>query len=193
MADNATMTLGDHDYKVMSGSVGPDVIDIRRLYADTGKFTYDPGFTSTASCQSALTYIDGDVGILLHRGYPIDQLADQSSFHGGRLPAASTANCRSKAELDTLHLRTITRHTMVHEQLASFFSGFRRDAHPMAIMCGVVGALSRLLPRFDQHQRSAHSARSRCHRLIAKMPTLAAMAYKYSASASRSSIRDNST
>jgi len=153
------------------------VIDIRKLYAETGKFTYDPGFTSTASCQSAITYIDGDEGILLHRGYPIDQLAEQSSFmevaylllHGD-LP---------DAEELTDFTCTITRHTMVHEQLATFFRGFRRDAHPMAIMCGVVGALSSFYHDStditDPLQRLIAS-----HRLVAKMPTIAAMAYKYS-------------
>ena len=131
---------GDHSFPLLPGSVGPDVIDIRKLYAQTGEFTYDPGFTSTAACQSAITYIDGDEGVLLHRGYPIDQLAEQSSFmevaflllHGD-LPKAK--------ELDEF-THTISRHTMVHEQLATFYRGFRRDAHPMAIMCGVVGALS---------------------------------------------------
>ncbi len=177
MTDNATISLGDHSYKVLSGSVGPDVIDIRRLYADTGMFTYDPGFTSTASCESALTYIDGDQGILLHRGYPIGQLAEQSSFMevsylllNGELPSA--------AELENFSY-TITRHTMLHEQLATFYRGFRRDAHPMAVMCGVVGALSAFYNDSaditDPHQRMIAS-----HRLIAKMPTIAAMAYKYS-------------
>ncbi|MCW2361486.1 MULTISPECIES: citrate synthase [Sphingobium] len=167
----------DLDCKVVEGSVGPKVIDIRKLYAQTGMFTYDPGFTSTASCDSALTYIDGDEGVLLHRGYPIDQLAEQSSFMEvaylllrGSLP--------SKDEFE-LFERTITRHTMVHEQLSTFFRGFRRDAHPMAIMCGVVGALSAFYHDStditDPHQRMIAS-----HRLIAKMPTLAAMAYKYS-------------
>ncbi|MCW2411874.1 MULTISPECIES: citrate synthase [unclassified Sphingobium] len=167
----------DLDCKVVEGSVGPKVIDIRKLYAQTGMFTYDPGFTSTASCDSALTYIDGDEGVLLHRGYPIDQLAEQSSFMEvaylllrGSLP--------SKEEFE-LFERTITRHTMVHEQLSTFFRGFRRDAHPMAIMCGVVGALSAFYHDStditDPHQRMIAS-----HRLIAKMPTLAAMAYKYS-------------
>jgi len=165
------------DYPVLSGSVGPDVIDIRKLYAQTGMFTFDPGFTSTASCESALTYIDGDEGVLLHRGYPIGQLAEQSSFMevsylllNGELP--------SKAELDTF-TRTISRHTMVHEQLTSFYKGFRRDAHPMAVMCGVVGALSAFYHDStdiaDPVQRKIAS-----HRLIAKMPTIAAMAYKYS-------------
>lgn len=166
------------DYAVIDGSVGPQVIDIRKLYADTGMFTYDPGFTSTASCESGLTYIDGDEGILLHRGYPIDQLAEQSSFMevaylllNGELP--------SKADLDNFTY-TISRHTMVHEQLSTFYRGFRRDAHPMAIMCGVVGALSSFYHDStdinDPIQRRIAS-----HRMIAKMPTLAAMAYKYSA------------
>ncbi len=181
MADSsAKLEIGgtSHDYAIKDGSVGPQVVDIRKLYADTGLFTYDPGFTSTASCESGLTYIDGDQGILLHRGYPIDQLAEQSSFMEvsylllrGELP--------SKAELDEF-TRTITRHTMVHEQLTSFFRGFRRDAHPMAIMCGVVGALSAFYHDStdinDPEQRKIAS-----HRLIAKMPTIAAMAYKYSA------------
>jgi len=165
------------EYNVVEGSVGPRVLDIRKLYAQTGLFTYDPGFTSTASCDSALTYIDGDKGVLLHRGYPIDQLAEQSNFMEvaylllrGALP--------SKDEFD-LFERTITRHTMVHEQLNIFYRGFRRDAHPMAIMCGVVGALSAFYHDStditDPHQRMVAS-----HRLIAKMPTLAAMAFKYS-------------
>ena len=175
----AKLTIGDKsiDCKVVDGSVGPQVIDIRKLYAQTGMFTYDPGFTSTASCDSALTYIDGDQGVLLHRGYPIDQLAEQSSFMEvaylllrGDLP--------SGMELEDFS-RTITRHTMVHEQLTTFYRGFRRDAHPMAIMCGVVGALSAFYHDStditDPKQRMIAS-----HRLIAKMPTLAAMAYKYS-------------
>ena len=172
-----TTPNGDYAYPLLPGSVGPDVIDIRKLYSQTGEFTYDPGFTSTAACQSAITYIDGDQGILLHRGYPIDQLAQQSSFmevaylllHGD-LPKAK--------ELDEFTY-TISRHTMVHEQLATFYRGFRRDAHPMAIMCGVVGALSSFYHDStditDPKQRLIAS-----HRLIAKMPTLAAMAYKYS-------------
>jgi len=179
MADNVKVEFGGKatEYPVMSGTVGPDVIDIRKLYAATGAFTYDPGFTSTASCQSALTYIDGDQGVLLHRGYPIDQLAEQSSFMevsylllNGELP--------SKEELDGF-IYTISRHTMLHEQLATFYRGFRRDAHPMAIMCGVVGALSAFYHDStdinDPQQRMIAS-----HRLIAKMPTIAAMAYKYS-------------
>ena len=172
-----TTSAGEYDYPLLPGSVGPDVIDIRKLYSQTGAFTYDPGFTSTAACQSAITYIDGDEGILLHRGYPIDQLAEKSSFmevsylllHGD-LPKAK--------ELDEF-VYTINHHTMVHEQLATFFRGFRRDAHPMAIMCGVVGALSSFYHDStditDPTQRLIAS-----HRLIAKMPTLAAMAFKYS-------------
>jgi citrate synthase len=167
----------DHDYAVLKGSMGPDVIDIRKLYAQTDKFTFDPGFTSTAACESALTFIDGDEGVLLHRGYPIGQLAEQSSFMevcylllNGELP--------SKKELDDFS-RTISRHTMLHEQLATFYRGFRRDAHPMAIMCGVVGALSAFYHDStdiaDPVQRKIAS-----HRLIAKMPTIAAMAFKYS-------------
>jgi citrate synthase len=178
MADS-TISIGgkDFDYPVLSGTTGPDVIDIRKLYGQTGAFTYDPGFTSTASCESGLTYIDGDAGVLLHRGYPIDQLAEKSSFlevaylliHG-ELPTT--------AELETF-TNTITRHTMLHEQLATFYRGFRRDGHPMAIMCGVVGALSAFYPDStnitDPKQRMIAM-----HRLIAKMPTIAAMAYKYS-------------
>ena len=180
MAGNqASLTLGAKsvDMPVKSGTVGPDVIDIRKLYAQTGAFTYDPGFTSTASCESEITYIDGDEGILLHRGYPIDQLAEHSSFMevsylllNGELP--------NKSELDRF-TTTITRHTMLHEQLSTFYRGFRRDAHPMAIMCGVVGALSAFYHDStditDPTQRMIAS-----HRLIAKMPTIAAMAYKYS-------------
>jgi citrate synthase len=180
MADSpASLSIGgkNNDFPVRQGSVGPDVIDIRKLYAQTGAFTYDPGFTSTAACESAITYIDGDEGILLHRGYPIDQLAEQSTFMEvaylllhGELPG--------RDEL-TGFTRTITRHTMLHEQLSTFYRGFRRDAHPMAIMCGVVGALSAFYHDStditDPKQRMIAS-----HRLIAKMPTIAAMAYKYS-------------
>ncbi len=166
----------EYDYEVRSGSVGPDVFDIRKLYGETGMFTFDPGFKSTASCESGLTYIDGGEGILLHRGYSIEQLSEESSFMevaylllNGDLPSAD--------EFDTFTY-TITRHTMVHEQLTSLFRGFRRDAHPMAIMCGVVGALSAFYHDStditDPEQRTIAS-----HRLIAKMPTIAAMAYKY--------------
>ncbi|HEV2080009.1 MAG TPA: citrate synthase [Allosphingosinicella sp.] len=177
--DNASFELGGKSfaYPVRSGTVGPDVVDIRKLYAETGAFTFDPGFTSTASCESQITYIDGDEGILLHRGYPIDQLAEQSSFMevaylllNGELP--------TRTELDQFTY-TISRHTMLHEQLSTFYRGFRRDAHPMAIMCGVVGALSAFYHDStditDPKQRMIAS-----HRLIAKMPTIAAMAYKYS-------------
>ena len=161
---------------VYSGTVGPDVIDIGKLYAQTGMFTLDPGFTSTASCESQITYIDGDAGILLHRGYPIDQLAEKSNFlevcylllHG-ELP-----NKDQSAEFD----RTITRHTMLHAQFDRFFEGFRRDAHPMAIMCGAVGALSAFYHDStnvdDPQQRKVAQ-----HRMIAKMPTIAARAFKY--------------
>ncbi|NNC73155.1 MAG: citrate (Si)-synthase, partial [Sphingomonadaceae bacterium] len=176
--ERAGLNVGgdSYDYEVISGSVGPDVIDIRKLYGETGHFTYDPGFKSTASCESGLTYIDGREGILLHRGYPIEQLSEQSSFMevcylllNGELPSP---------EEFADFTYTITRHTMVHEQLTSLFRGFRRDAHPMAIMCGVVGALSAFYHDStditDPEQRKIAS-----HRLIAKMPTIAAMAYKY--------------
>ncbi len=177
--DAAKLNVGDKDYNypVMKGTVGPEVVDIRKFYGETGRFTYDPGFTSTAACESKITYIDGEAGVLLHRGYPIDQLAERSSFMevayllmNGELPTAQ--------EHDRF-VTTITRHTMLHEQLATFYRGFRRDAHPMAIMCGVVGALSAFYPDstdvHDPQQRLISS-----HRLIAKMPTMAAMAYKYS-------------
>ena len=161
----------------MDGTVGPSVINISKLYADTGQFTYDPGFTSTASCESKITYIDGDAGVLLYRAYPIDQNAEQSDFLetsylllDGELPSKE----QYKEFKDA-----ITLHTMVHEQLHDFFTGFRRDAHPMAIMCGVVGALSAFyhdsIDINDPYQRMVAS-----RRLIAKMPTIAAMAFKYS-------------
>jgi citrate synthase len=165
------------DLPIYSGTVGPDVIDIGKLYAQTGMFTLDPGFTSTASCESQITYIDGDQGVLLHRGYPIDQLAEKSSFlevcylllHG-ELP-----NQRQYKEFDA----TITRHTMLHAQFDRFFEGYRRDAHPMAIMCGTVGALSAFYHDStnvdDPVQRKVAQ-----HRMIAKMPTIAARAFKYS-------------
>ncbi|MFN4114486.1 MAG: citrate synthase [Sphingomonadaceae bacterium] len=166
-----------HEFPVLEGSVGPDVVDIRKMYAATGAFTFDPGFTSTASCESALTYIDGEEGVLLHRGYPIGQLAEHSSFMevsylllNGELPSAD--------ELSDFE-NTITRHTMLHEQLATFYRGFRRDAHPMAIMCGVVGALSAFYHDSTDISDPNHRKIS-SHRLIAKMPTIAAMAYKYS-------------
>jgi len=160
---------------IYEGTIGPDVIDVRSLVAK-GKFTYDPGFVSTASCESKITYIDGGKGILLHRGYPIEQLAAKSDFletsylllHG-ELP-----NAEEKAKF----VDTIGKHTMVNEQLVSFFKGFRRDAHPMAVMCGVVGALS----AFYHDSLDINDAKHReiaAHRLIAKMPTIAAMVYKY--------------
>ena len=166
-----------HDLPLMGGTTGPKVIDVRKLYAETGHFTYDPGFTSTGSCESEITYIDGDAGILLHRGYRIEDLAEHCSFLEvcylllrGVLP-----NEAEKTEFE----QTITYHTMVHEQLMNFYRGFRRDAHPMAIMVGVVGALSSFYHDStdinDPHQRMIAS-----HRLIAKMPTIASMAYKYS-------------
>ena len=179
MSTEAKIILGDKtiDLPVKDGSIGPQVLDIRKLYGQTGAFTFDPGFTSTASCESAITYIDGDEGVLLHRGYPIEQLAEHSSFMEvayllteGELPSAE--------ELKRFE-HTISRHTMVHEQLLQFYRGFRRDAHPMAIMCGVVGALSAFYHDStdidDPKQRMIAS-----NRLIAKMPTIAAMAYKYS-------------
>ena len=175
----AKLTYGNREYElpVLAGHEGPNVIDIRKLYGEADVFTYDPGFTSTASCESEITFIDGDEGVLLYRGYPIDQLAAHSNFlevcylllHG-ELP--------TKEEMKTFD-RTVTMHTMVHEQLASFFRGFRRDAHPMAIMCGVVGALS----AFYHDSTDINDPRQReiaSHRLIAKIPTIAAMAFKYS-------------
>ena len=179
MGNSAKLSAGgaDIDMPILTGSVGPDVIDIRKLYAQTGMFTYDPGFTSTASCESALTYIDGDEGVLLHRGYAIGDLAENSSFMevcylllNGELP--------NNEELGTFE-GTITRHTMLHEQLRQFYQGFRRDAHPMAIMCGVVGALSAFYHDSTDIADAAQRKIS-AHRLIAKMPTIAAAAYKYS-------------
>ncbi|MEC8128399.1 MAG: citrate synthase [Pseudomonadota bacterium] len=178
-----TMTLTDNDsgssyeLPVIDGSVGPDVLDIRTLYGETGLFTFDPGYGATGSCKSGLTFIDGDEGMLLHRGYPIESLANNSDFLEvayllleGELP-----NAEQKAEFDN----AITRHTMVHEQLSIFYRGFRRDAHPMAIMCGVVGALSAFYhDSTDIQDPTQRMIASR--RLIAKIPTLAAMAYKYS-------------
>ncbi|WP_417581446.1 citrate synthase [Pelagibacterium sp.] len=176
---SARITLGDEtfEFPVLSGTVGPDVIDIRSLYAKTGLFTYDPGFTSTAACDSTITYIDGDKGELLYRGYPINQLADKSSYIEvcylllyGELP--------SKADLKDFENR-VTRHTMVHEQMHYFYRGFRRDAHPMAIVTGVVGAMAAFYHDStdisDPEQREIASIR-----MIAKLPTIAAMAYKYS-------------
>src|SRR5215203_5808543 len=178
-SNSSTLNIDDKQIElgVKPGSIGPSVIDISKLYGQTGMFTYDPGFTSTASCESKITYIDGDKGTLLYRGYPIDQLAEHGDFLEtcylllyGELPTAS-----QKADFDY----RVTRHTMVHDQMSRFFTGFRRDAHPMAVMVGCVGALSAFYHDSsdisDPTQRMIASMR-----LIAKMPTLAAMAYKYS-------------
>ncbi len=175
----ATLTVGDQScsFPVYEGTIGPEVVDIASLYGKTGMFTYDPGFTSTASCESKITYIDGDEGILLYRGYPIEQLAENGDFLEtcylllyGELPTKA-----QKADFDY----RVSRHTMVHEQMMRFFQGFRRDAHPMAVMVGCVGALSAFYHDStdisDPFQRMVASIR-----MIAKMPTLAAMAYKYS-------------
>ena len=177
----ATLSFSDGspsvEFPVYQGSIGPDVIDIRKLYGATGKFTYDPGFMSTAACNSTITYIDGDKGELLYRGYPIEQLAVNCDFLetcylllNGELPNAT----EKKQFIDT-----VTRHTMVHEQMQFFFRGFRRDAHPMSVLVGTVGALASFyndsLDINDPHHREVSAIR-----LIAKMPTLVAMAYKYS-------------
>ena len=175
MTDNSTGK--SYEFPIIEGSVGPKVIDVRKLYADTDYFTYDPGFTSTGSCESKITFIDGDEGILLYRGYPIDELANHSDFPEvcylllyGELP---TKEQKDKFEHD------VTYHTMLHDQINNFFRGFRRDSHPMAIMCGVVGALSAFyhdsLDINDPWHRMVAS-----YRLLAKMPTIAAQAYKYS-------------
>ena len=177
----ATISFNDGaqpiEFPVISGSIGPDVVDIRTLLGKTGKYTYDPGFLSTASCRSAITYIDGDAGVLLYRGYPIEQLAQQCDFLEvcyllltGELP-----NQEQKKHFVT----TVTRHTMVHDQLNNFFRGFRRDAHPMAVMVGTVGALSAFYHDSLDLNNPAHRDIS-AFRLIAKMPTITAMAYKYS-------------
>ena len=177
-----TFTLRDnvsgksYDLPILDGSEGPSVIDIRDFYQQTGMFMYDPGFTSTASCSSAITYIDGENGILRHRGYAIEDLAENSDYLDvcylllhGELPSPE-----EKIEFD----HHITHHTMLHEQLMYFYRGFRRDAHPMAIMVGVVGALSSFYHDStditDPQQRMVAS-----HRLIAKMPTIGSYAYKY--------------
>ena len=174
----ATLTLGKkiYEFPVKAGSIGPDVVDISSLYGQTGKFTLDPSFTSTASCESKITYIDGDQGILLYRGYPIEQLADNGDFLEtcylllyGELPSQSQKD-------DFVH--RVTYHTMIHEQMTRFFGGFRRDAHPMAVLVGMVGALSAFyhdsLDISDPYQRMVASIR-----MIAKLPTIAAMTYKY--------------
>jgi citrate synthase len=178
-----TVTLTDnetgqqYEFPILDGSTGPRVIDIRKLYGETGMFTYDPGFTSTAACESGLTFIDGDEGILLHRGYTISDLAEKSDYLevcylllNGELP--------TKEQKDDF-VNTVTRHTMVHEQMQFFFRGFRRDSHPMSIMVGTIGALS----AFYHDSLNIDDPREReiaAFRLIAKMPTIAAMAYKYS-------------
>ncbi len=175
----AKFTVGEKsiDLPIKNGHIGPSVVDISRLYAQTGMFTYDPGFTSTASCESEITYIDGDQGVLLYRGYPIEQLAEQGDF-------LETSYLLLYGELPTPAQRAdwvhrITRHTMVHEQLARFFQGFRRDAHPMAVLVACVGALSAFY--HDSTNISETTQRMVASmRLIAKLPTLAAMAYKYS-------------
>jgi citrate synthase len=179
-SDKATLTFNDGtpalEVPIYKGTVGPDVLDIRQLYAKTGKFTYDPSFMSTASCNSTITYIDGDKGELLYRGYPIDQLATKSDFMEvchlllfGDLP-----NEKQKADF----VKRVTNHTMVHEQMQFFLRGFRRDAHPMAVMTGLVGAMSAFYPDSmnlnDPWQREVSAIR-----LIAKLPTLTALAYKY--------------
>ena len=177
----ATLSFSDGspslEFPIYKGTVGPDVIDIRKLYAGSGKFTYDPGFMSTAACNSSITYIDGDKGELLYRGYPIEQLAVNADFMescylllNGELP-----NAAQKAKF----VDTVTKHTMVHEQMQFFFRGFRRDAHPMSILVGTVGALASFyhdsLDINDPRHREVSAIR-----LIAKMPTLVAMTYKYS-------------
>jgi len=176
----ATLSFSDGkpsvDLPVYGGSIGPDVIDVRALYGKTGMFTYDPGFMSTASCRSQITYIDGDQGILQYRGFPIENLAENCDFLevaylilNGELP-----NKTEKEKFDGI----VTRHTMVHEQLSRFYSGFRRDAHPMAVLVGVVGALS----AFYHDSLNINDARDReisAFRLIAKLPTITAMTYKY--------------
>jgi citrate synthase len=181
MADKtATLKLPDGkslDFPVIAGSTGPDVVDIRTLYGKSGMFTYDPGFLSTASCSSSITYIDGDQGILLYRGYPIEQLAQHCDFLevcylllNGELP-----NRKQKDEF----VNIVMHHTMVHEQLARLYQGFRRDAHPMAVMVGVVGALSAFYHDALNINDPQHRVIS-AFRLIAKMPTIVAMSYKYS-------------
>src|SRR6476646_5383706 len=175
----ATLNLGNDkilEAPVYGGTIGPDVVDIRQLYGKTGMFTYDPGFLSTAACASKITYIDGDQGILLYRGYPIEQLAVQCDFLEvcyllmyGELPTQ---------EQKDKFVWTVTRHTMVHEQLVRLYSGFRRDSHPMAVMVGVVGALSAFYHDSLDINNPEHREIS-AFRLIAKLPTIVAMAYKY--------------
>ena len=182
-ASEVSFTLTDNrngetiELPVLAGTEGPQVIDVRRLYAEFGCFTYDPGYTSTGSCESRITFIDGDKGILLYRGHPIEELAEHAEYMEvcylllyGELP---TQDQKNKFE------KNITYHTMLHEQLAYFFRGFRRDSHPMAVMCGVVGALSAFYHDSTDISDPKHRMVA-SHRLIAKMPTIAAMAYKFS-------------
>jgi citrate synthase len=175
----ARLTIGNetYDMDIRPGTIGPSVVDINSFYGDTGMFTYDPGFTSTGSCESKITYIDGEEGVLLYRGYPIEQLAEHGDF-------LETCYLLLYGELPTKEQKVdfdyrVTHHTMIHEQMSRFFTGFRRDAHPMAIMVGIVGALSAFYHDStdisDPYQRMVASLR-----MIAKMPTIAAMAYKYS-------------
>jgi len=183
MTQTNTVTVVDnrngssYEFPILDGSIGPSVVDIRKFYAETGMFTYDPGFTSTGSCESAITYIDGEAGVLTHRGYDIADLAENCNFLevaylllNGDLP--------NKAKFDEFE-RAITLHTMVHEQIHKFFEGFRRDAHPMAVMCGVVGGLAAFY-HDSTDITNPHHRMIASHRLIAKMPTIAAWAYKYS-------------
>ena len=180
MDKKATLTLNDGtslEFPVLTGTIGPEVIDIRSLYGKSGMFTYDPGFLSTASCNSSITYIDGDAGVLLYRGYPIEQVAHHCDFLetcylllNGELPDAT----EKKGFVDM-----VTRHTMVHDQLNRFFTGFRRDAHPMAVLVGTVGALSAFYHDSLDINNAEHRKIS-AFRLIAKLPTIVAMAYKYS-------------
>ncbi|HQT89029.1 MAG TPA: citrate synthase [Acidiphilium sp.] len=180
-ADHATLTLSGSNrstqLKLLSGTLGPQVADIRKIQADLGIFTFDPGYGETASCESKITYIDGDAGVLLYRGYPIEQLAEKSTFLEvayllmyGELPNNGQFETFSKG---------ITHHTMLHEQIRRFWEGFRRDAHPMAVLCGVVGAMSAFYPESvninDPREREISA-----YRLIAKIPTITAWAYKYS-------------
>ncbi|MFC0400994.1 citrate/2-methylcitrate synthase, partial [Paraburkholderia rhizosphaerae] len=178
---HATLTFSDSNEKielpVYKGTMGPDVVDIRKLYGQTGKFTYDPGFMSTAACNSAITYIDGDKGELMYRGYPIDSLAQNADF-------LETCYLLLKGELPNpqqkeAFVKAVTNHTMVHEQMHFFFRGFRRDAHPMAILVAAVGALSAFYHDSLDITNADHREVSAI-RMIAKLPTLVAMAYKYS-------------
>ena len=167
-----------YDFNVIEGSCGPDVVDLTSFYEKTGMFVYDPGFTSTASCSSEITFIDGENGILLHRGYDIEELAENSDYPevcylllNGELP-----NVNQKKDF----IDTLTHHTMLHEQILRFYSGFRRDSHPMAVMVGIVGALSSFYPEKIYDFSSPEGKWVAVTRLLAKLPTMAAMAYKYS-------------